>query len=187
MNLRMIGLVAVVVFTALLPLAGASAGPENRSGSRESRTGVRGDAKGTTPEAASDSSLLSGMPLSGTKESGMPQTSARCGPELSSPAGVEAQTCVLAGPADTWARSYYRNATGEELLAVLTLMGPGGRTVQINCPVGAEDQPGMCETPREATAGESDAYTAVAEFAGPNVDDPLLLRSGSNPASAAGG
>ncbi|WP_455353033.1 hypothetical protein [Streptomyces sp. SYSU K217416] len=117
----------------------------------------------------------------------MPQTSARCGPELSSPAGVEAQTCVLAGPADTWARSYYRNATGEELLAVLTLMGPGGRTVQINCPVGAEDQPGMCETPREATAGESDAYTAVAEFAGPNVDDPLLLRSGSNPASAAGG
>lgn len=30
----------------------------------------------------------------------------------------------------TWARSYYRNTTGDELRSVPTLMGPGGRTVE---------------------------------------------------------
>ncbi|WP_345790119.1 hypothetical protein [Streptomyces sp. L-9-10] len=172
------------------------------------------------------------------------RTTERCGPEVTSPEGIEAQTCVLtagrdrtgepgspgrsaspASPAnpggsggtvglDTWARTYYRNETGGELLAVLSLMGPYGRTVQIHCPIGADDEPAICETPREPSRGEHTAYMAVAEFSAPansgnrgnggysghnretegysaksaeSVETaPLLLRSGSNsPAPAA--
>jgi hypothetical protein len=81
---------------------------------------------------------------------------------------------------DTWARTYYRNATGDDLDAVLSLMGPADRTVQMHCAVEAEDEPALCETPRERTRGDLDAYTAVAEFAGRGGSGPLLLRSGSN-------
>ncbi|MET9953218.1 hypothetical protein ABZ135_16945 [Streptomyces sp. NPDC006339] len=106
----------------------------------------------------------------------------RCGPELASPDGVEAQTCVVTEGADTWARTYYRNTTGQELDAVLTLMAPGGRTVQVRCAVEARDEPGTCETPRERGRGAAEAYSAVSEFAGAGEDGeaPLLLRSGSN-------
>ncbi|WJV47621.1 hypothetical protein [Streptomyces flavofungini] len=107
------------------------------------------------------------------------ETTARCGPELSSPHGVEAQTCVLSQAGDTWARTYYRNATGEALKAVLSVMGPKGRTVQMHCAVGADDEPAVCETPRERTAGTAARYTAVAEFARAG-GAALLLRSGSN-------
>ncbi|MFI6702208.1 hypothetical protein ACIBJC_25110 [Streptomyces sp. NPDC050509] len=113
-----------------------------------------------------------------------------CGPEVVSPEGVEAQTCVLAdGPAaggDTWGRTYYRNATGGELLAVLSLMGPGGRTVQTHCAIAADDEPATCETPREPSRGKRSGYLAMAEFAAPGKsgsgahEGPLLLRSGSN-------
>ncbi|WP_172639063.1 hypothetical protein [Streptomyces tailanensis] len=107
-------------------------------------------------------------------------TATRCGPELTSPDGIEAQTCVLTQGEETWARTYYRNATGRELSSVLSMMGPGDRTVRMHCVVGAEDEPGACETPRERTRGEMGAYTAVAEFAAPDGRGPLLLRSGSN-------
>ncbi len=127
-------------------------------------------ADGKTPPA------VAGLPDLGP---GLP-TAARCGPELSSPEGVEAQTCVVTQAAHTWARTYYRNATGEALDAVLSLMGPGARTVQITCAVGAEDEPGTCETPREPARGDLAAYTAVAEFARRAGHGPLLLRSGSN-------
>ncbi|MFE9947925.1 hypothetical protein ACFYRJ_10245 [Streptomyces sp. NPDC005531] len=53
-------------------------------------------------------------------------TVARCGPEPPSPEGVEEWTRVMADGPATWARSYYRNTTGDELRSVLTLMGPGG-------------------------------------------------------------
>ncbi|WP_443061481.1 hypothetical protein [Streptomyces sp. NBC_00414] len=106
-------------------------------------------------------------------------TAARCGPELASPDGIEAQTCVLTQGRETWARTYYRNATGDDLRSVLTLMAPGDRTVRMYCAVGADDEPEVCETPRERTAGEASRYTAVAEFA-KDADGPLLLRSGSN-------
>ncbi|MFI5861387.1 hypothetical protein [Streptomyces sp. NPDC051546] len=109
-----------------------------------------------------------------------PRTDARCGPELSSPRGVEAQTCVLSGEGRTWGRSYYRNTSGRPLDAVLTVMGPAGRTVQIRCAVGAGDEPGLCETPREESAGVPGDYSAVAEFAVPDDEGALLLRSGSN-------
>lgn len=110
-------------------------------------------------------------------------TAARCGPELTSPGGVEAQTCVMAQGADTWARTYYRNATGADLESVLSLMGPRGRTVQTHCAADAADEPTTCETPRERTRGTLDAYTAVAEFAARDGDEPLLLRSASNSAN----
>lgn len=117
-----------------------------------------------------------------------PERVTRCGPELASPDGVEAQTCVLAEGPDTWARTYYRNATGRELDAFLTLMAPGGRTVQVRCRVPAQDEPGTCETPGERGRGVATAYTAVAEFAGTGEGDstPLLLRAGSNTAEREG-
>ncbi|CAM5408228.1 hypothetical protein GCM10010230_35420 [Streptomyces narbonensis] len=117
-----------------------------------------------------------------------PERITKCGPELASPEGIEAQTCVLAEGPDTWARTYYRNATGQELDAFLTLMAPGGRTVQVRCPVAAQDEPGTCETPRERGEGKATAYTAVAEFAGTGEggSTPLLLRSGSNTADTEG-
>ncbi len=107
-------------------------------------------------------------------------TAARCGPELSSPEGIEAQTCVLTQGEETWARTYYRNATGTALDAVLSLMGPGARTVQMHCVVDAGDEPDSCETPRERTEGAPGDYTAVAEFAVRRGSGPLLLRVGSN-------
>ncbi|MEU1049037.1 hypothetical protein ABZ400_28270 [Streptomyces sp. NPDC005897] len=112
-----------------------------------------------------------------------PALAARCGPELTSPAGVEAQTCVLARGTETWARTYYRNATGGPLESVLSLMGPDGRSVRISCAVGVEDAPGTCETPPEdteaASGGGLAGYTAVAEFAHRAGYGPLLLRAGS--------
>ncbi|GGX35274.1 hypothetical protein GCM10010353_57940 [Streptomyces chryseus] len=165
MNLRMTGLAAVVVFTALLPLAGASAEPEVESAPAPEPTPVPADAKAAAAP--------------------VPDASARCGPELRSPEGVEAQTCVLTGGGRTWARTYYRNATGAELRSVvLALMGPAGRTVQMYCAVGAEDEPGVCETPRERSRGKAGEYVAVSEFAAA-ADGPLLLRSGSNSAAPA--
>ncbi|MFF3938729.1 hypothetical protein [Streptomyces phaeofaciens] len=137
---------------------------------RPDAAGGRTDPK-APPAEPSGSPLLLGLGLA---------TATRCGPELTSPDGVEAQTCVLTQGEDTWARTYYRNATGHALNAVLSLMGPEGRTVQMRCVVGAEDEPSACETPRERTRGALDAYAAVAEFAGATGEEPLLLRSGSN-------
>ncbi|MFJ8645201.1 hypothetical protein ACIRNI_03670 [Streptomyces sp. NPDC093546] len=168
MNLRTIGIGAVVVFAASLPLA-ASAGPAG--------------SPGPGPDF-SHSSAHGGAAVRGA--------TARCGPELVSPDGVEAQTCVLAEGRETWARTYYRNATGGELAAVLALMGPGGRTLQTHCAVPADDEPGACETPRAPRRGMPGEYAAVAEFAasGDAETSPLLLRSGSamanSPARSAG-
>ncbi|MFI1223956.1 MULTISPECIES: hypothetical protein [unclassified Streptomyces] len=112
---------------------------------------------------------------------------ARCGPELVAPEGIEAQTCVMAQDGETWARTYYRNVTGEELRSVLTLMGPGGRTVVLHCAPAAHDEPGTCETPRLRSSGAPRSYTAVVEFvgAGPVEEAPLLLRAGSERAPGA--
>ncbi|MFE1249115.1 hypothetical protein [Streptomyces sp. NPDC058741] len=82
--------------------------------------------------------------------------------------------------ADTWARTYQRNTTGQALDAVLTLMAPGARTVRTACAVGAQDEPGTGGTPRESAWDGPAAYAAVAEFARRAGQGPLLLRSGSN-------
>jgi hypothetical protein len=186
MNLRLLALSGVVALTVALPLAVASAGPVGDADrdaflSLTPEEGPRegpGDGKAreaADPDPSADptgSPLLLGLGLA---------TAARCGPELTSPDGIEAQTCVLSQREETWARTYYRNATGHELTSVLSLMGPEAHTVQLRCAVGAEDEPGMCETPRERTEGEPGAYTAVAEFASDaGSAGPLLLRSGSN-------
>ncbi|MEU2052985.1 hypothetical protein [Streptomyces bungoensis] len=180
-RLRLLALVSVVAAAVALPWAVASAGQVGDSPGLAEKNG-RGTA-GVKPSAA---------PPSGARPSGSPlllglglATAARCGPALSSPDGVEAQTCVMAQGEDTWARTYYRNATGEAVDAVLSLMGAGGRTVQIHCPAGTDDEPATCETPRGHTRGPMDAYTAVAEFSR-HGGGPLLLHSGSNSAQEQG-
>ncbi|CAM5688032.1 hypothetical protein [Streptomyces fumanus] len=107
-------------------------------------------------------------------------TTARCGPELASPEGIEAQTCVLTQGERTWGRTYYRNVTARPLDAVLSLLGPAGRTLRTRCPVAAGDAPESCDTPRERARGPAGSYTAVAEFADRAGYGPLLLRTGSN-------
>lgn len=196
MNLRLLALSGAVVCAVALPLAVASAGQVGDARTRDTagpaghNTGHAGSVRPpghaglsdpVRPSAADDYKapladadrppLLLGLGLA---------TAARCGPELSSPEGIEAQTCVLTQGEETWARTYYRNATGAALDAVLSLMGPGAHTVQMHCAVGAGDEPDSCETPRERTEGAPADYTAVAEFAARPDSGPLLLRSGSN-------
>ncbi|MET9576122.1 hypothetical protein ACLQ2D_18840 [Streptomyces sp. DT199] len=154
--------------------AASSMGADARaSGSGALRPSSRADDKAP---GASAPSAVAALPALGQGLS----TAVRCGPELTSPDGIEAQTCVVTQGARTWARTYYRNATGEALDAVLSLMGPDDRNVRMTCAVGAEDEPGTCETPREPARGNPAAYTAVAEFAERGGLGPLLLRSGSN-------
>lgn len=126
---------------------------------------------------------------SGAAASERSGAAARCGPEVVAPEGVEAQTCVMTRGDTVWARVYYRNATGEELRPVLTLMGPGGRTVELHCAPAAHDEPGTCETPRVPSSGPPGSATAAAEFAGagPVEEVPLLLRAGSERAPHARG
>ncbi|MET7286826.1 hypothetical protein [Streptomyces sp. NPDC005573] len=149
------------------------------SGAREGGEGGASGAGGSgkASPAPGRSPLVLGLGLA---------TAARCGPELSSPDGIEAQTCVMTQGEDTWARTYYRNTTGDALEAVLSLLGPAGRTVRTHCVTGADDEPATCETPRGRTMGSPGDYTAVSEFSAQGADGPLLLRSGSNSADAEG-
>ncbi|GHA89079.1 hypothetical protein GCM10010512_20760 [Streptomyces thermoviolaceus subsp. thermoviolaceus] len=112
-------------------------------------------------------------------------TAARCGPEVSSPGGPTARTCVMAQGRDIWARTSYRTTSGERLVATLTLTGPGGRTVRTRCTLDGGDEQGTCETPREHT-GDAAAYTAVAELTRAGDAGPLL-RSMVNSPSEHGG
>ncbi len=183
MNLRLIGIGAGVLIILSLPLAGAIAGPDF-AGQDDGKGGGLFSTLGLSdsPRSAAASPAGSEEPAGPERRDQVeqPRTDSRCGPELSSPHGVEAQTCVLVSEGRTWGRSYYRNTSGRALDAVLTVMGPAGRTVQIVCAVGAGDEPGLCETPRETSAGGPDSYSAVAEFAVPDDEGKLLLRSGSN-------
>ncbi|GAA0658990.1 hypothetical protein GCM10009535_42890 [Streptomyces thermocarboxydovorans] len=201
-TLRNTRLLAGVVLAGavVLPLAMATAGPGGsdtttdmkRATQRHTAAGVGDPAPGTD---AGDSALPSpgddsGAPASAAsgEGSGAPMTpggihlstAVRCGPELTSPEGIEAQTCVVAQGEDVWARTYYRNATGGALHAVLALLGPGGRSVRMPCAADAGDEPAICETPRGRSRGELAGYSAVAEFSRHAGRGPLLLRSGSN-------
>jgi hypothetical protein len=185
MNLRLLALAGVVACAVALPLAVASAGPPDD----EDRTVVRAPARESVRSSPrdEDAKAPSAAPAASPRLLGLGlATAVRCGPELTSPDGVEAQTCVVTQGEDTWARTYYRNVTGGALDSVLSLMGPGGRTVQMKCRVGADDEPGMCETPREHNRRAPNAYTAVAEFASGPGNAPLLLRSGSNSGASTG-
>ncbi|WP_234432669.1 MULTISPECIES: hypothetical protein [unclassified Streptomyces] len=168
---RLAALVGAVTAAVVLPLAVASARQVGDAGRAVVPAAPRAAGTRVRPVTVGRSPRPLGPDLA---------TGARCGPELTSPQGFEAQTCVLTQGAETWARAYYRNATGEPLDAELSLLGPDGRTVQMHCVTGADDEPGTCETPREHTRGAPDTYLAVSEFAVPGTDGALLLRSGSN-------
>ncbi|MFJ8635075.1 hypothetical protein [Streptomyces sp. NPDC093568] len=186
-RVRLIALASIGAAVVALPLAWAAAGQVVEAG----RAAVGSSAR-STPPAPKDDAVRPSPRGDAKAPSATPTDSAlldlglatamRCGPELTSPGGIEAQTCVLSQGEDTWARTYFRNATGGALDSVLSLMGPGGRTVQMSCVVGAEDEPGTCETPRERTRAGLDAYTAVTEFAERAGGGALLLRSASNSA-----
>ncbi|WP_240136910.1 hypothetical protein [Streptomyces sp. MUM 178J] len=209
MNLRLIGLAAVVVCTALLPLAAAaSPAGEVRAGEavrdvRAARPEADAKVRGERGSPVRPSTAIGLLPRLGDGDGAAgagadgggdgdgergADRSAQCGPEVASPGGVEAQTCVLTHAGETWGRTYYRNAMGRELKAVLTLMGPADRTVQTYCAVAADDEPDVCETPREPSRGDARKYSAVTEFAAADQaeEGPLLLRSGSNSAAREG-
>ncbi|SBT95514.1 hypothetical protein GA0115233_11416 [Streptomyces sp. DI166] len=198
MNVRLLALAGVAVCAVALPLAVASAGQVGSGGpaalgapavsGEQVAPGDRAPSAGRVGEALLGTSGTAGAAPPGDAKAASPSpphlglgraTAARCGPELTSPEGIEAQTCVLTQGEETWARTYYRNTTGGALEAVLSLMGPAGRAVQMRCAVSADDEPGTCETPREPVRGGPQEYTAVAEFAA-SAEEPLLLRSGSN-------
>ncbi|MER7916786.1 MULTISPECIES: hypothetical protein [unclassified Streptomyces] len=170
-RVHLVGLACVVTAAVVLPLTVASAGQVRDVGAALVPGALRhGDGEDPSAAPGRPPALL---------DLGL-ATAARCGPQLSSPEGVEGQTCVLIQGADTWARTYYRNATGRPLDAELTLMGPGGRTTRTRCDIGADDEPATCETPREHSRGGADGYMAVTEFAERGPAGALLLRSGSN-------
>jgi len=181
-RIRLYGLAGIVVCAVVLPFAVASAGPPGDDTDGEPAVTVPLLARGGDGKASAVPATEGAAPTRSPLPPG-PALAARCGPELTSPTGVEAQTCVLARGAETWARTYYRNATGGPLESVLSLMGPDGRSVRMRCAVGAEDEPGTCETPPESTGGAGRGglagYSAVAEFARRAGYGPLLLRAGS--------
>ncbi|MGW3203691.1 hypothetical protein [Streptomyces sp. NPDC001135] len=164
---------------AAKPHGGEKSGPQKASGG-ENDAGSRADGTGSA-----DGKIAPSDPAPRLLGLGL-DTAARCGPQLTSPDGIEAQTCVLTQGQDTWARTYYRNATGKPLDSVLSLMGPDGRTLQMRCVTSTDDEPATCETPRRHTKGGPDAYTAVTEFASRGADGALLLRSGSDSADVDG-
>lgn len=179
-RVRLAALVVALAAAVLLPLAVAAAGPVGDRVDDADRVRDSGaaaphrDAEEPGAPPARSPHLL-GLGLA---------TAARCGPSLTSPDGVEAQTCVFTQGAETWARAYYRNTTGRALSTSLSLLKPGGGAVRITCAIGAGDEPGTCETPRQRTDGEPGAYEAMAEFARDAAadDGPLLLRVGSGSA-----
>ncbi|GGU92331.1 hypothetical protein GCM10010211_68880 [Streptomyces albospinus] len=196
--LRLTGLAGTAVLALVVPLAAATAGPvdtfltsdapgasaERPAGKAASADTGAGHAKTArragAPRGPADPLADLGLPLlSGARTT-------HCGPELTAPQGVTAQTCVLAENGRTWGRTYYRNTTGEDLRAVLTLLRPDGRTVQVNCEVPAGDAPGVCETPSGATVRKAGLlYGAVAEISDA-AGERLLLRSGGNSAPGGG-
>ncbi|WP_043265299.1 hypothetical protein [Streptomyces sp. CT34] len=196
--LRLTGLAGTAVLALVVPLAAATAGPvdtlftsgapdasaERPAGKAASAAGGAGHDKAArragVPRSPADPLAELGLPLlSGARTT-------HCGPELTAPQGLTAQTCVLAENGRTWGRTYYRNTTGEPLRTVLTLLRPDGRTVQVNCEVPAGDEPGVCETPSGATVRKTGIlYGAVAEISDA-AGERLLLRSGGNSAPGGG-
>ncbi|MFF4950593.1 hypothetical protein [Streptomyces chattanoogensis] len=209
-KIRLISLAGTAALAVAVPLAAAAAGTADtvrrtddaraepgakhgamsggRSPEKPDKKSPKKSEKATDEAENSRSGGNSGDPLAAL---GLPLLSdggrtSRCGPELASPQGIEAQTCVLAERGLTWARTYYRNPTGAPLRAVLTLLRPDGRTVQVHCEVAATGEPGVCETPTGATGRRGRApYDAVAEISD-LAGERLLLRSGGNSAPGQG-
>jgi hypothetical protein len=202
-NLRLAALAGAVVLVSALPLAVAMAGPAHApaddgaagkrgkpgvvtpSGPAPSPSGTSapgGPADGAARVVTAAAPFLDLPPLPGSLPAGLQQDKS-CGPALRSREGLHAQTCVLREGGQAWARTYYRNHTGDPLSMSLALMRPDGGSVQVHCAVGATADIGTCETPRQdAEAGNPEGhYGAVAEAASPG-SSRLVLRSGSNAA-----
>lgn len=184
-HLSLITLACTVVLAGVLPVAVAAAGPaagpdeEARpsaapapSASAAEEPVVGGRTGGSVRNAGSGGGELAAGEPSG-------RAAASCGPELSVPEGLSAQTCVLSGDDRTWARTYYRNLTGSPLSAALTLTRPDGSALSAPCAMPAGGRPGVCETPREPGRAGARPYAATAE-AGASDGSRLLLRSSSN-------
>ncbi|MEU2895335.1 hypothetical protein ACWC4E_00235 [Streptomyces sp. NPDC001273] len=187
-RVRPLALAGIVAACAIAwPSAVESAGPDGRNHASEPAPEDPAAASVSPGTRIAVRPAVRGDGGARTTATGGPQpsgprvpTAVRCGPALSSPDGVEAQTCVMAQGEDVWARTYYRNTTGEGRAAALSLMGPGGRTVLTHCAVDAGDEPALCETPRERGRAGLARYAAVAEFTDRPGAGRLLLRSGSN-------
>ncbi|GAA1911388.1 hypothetical protein [Streptantibioticus ferralitis] len=170
---------------------GNAAGKSADNGLKESPSGAAKNAGGLLGDSGLDLPPIPGAPgtagsigVSGAQSNtgGQSSASANCGPQLTSPHGVEAQTCVLTDGHNTWGRTYYRNTTGSPLTAVLTLMRPDQRTVVVHCAVAASAEPRVCETPHDPTVAPNPSappYQAVAEFASAD-GDRVLLHAGSD-------
>ncbi|MEU9118739.1 hypothetical protein AB0C96_02555 [Streptomyces sp. NPDC048506] len=200
-KIRMTGLAGAAVLAIAVPLGAATAGPadtfmSDTSGatataenSRSAEKGIKGERGGKAGKGRTGAARSNG-PVDPLADLGLPLLygrTTRCGPSLASARGIEAQTCVLAESGRTWARTYYRNITGAPLRAVLTLLRPDDRTVQVNCEIPAADRPGVCETPAAPTVRRArTAYGAVAEISDA-AGKRLLLRSGGNSASGESG
>ncbi|MFK0289203.1 hypothetical protein ACIQU6_01780 [Streptomyces sp. NPDC090442] len=163
--LRLTGLAGTAVLALTVPLAAATAGPADRAQPPAARTAADAPA-----EPLAD--LVGALLTSGR--------TAHCGPELPARHGLTARTCVLTEGGRTWARTSFRNSTGEPPRAALTLLRPDGRNSQADCVVPAGGAPGVCETPGGPTArGTRVSYGAVAEFSDA-AGERLRLRSGAN-------
>ncbi|SCK13960.1 hypothetical protein [Streptomyces sp. WMMB 322] len=186
-HLSLTALACTVVLAGVLPIAVATAGPA--AGPDE----ASGPAAAAHAPAASppDGPVLGGRTGHHVRTVGpgraeaaagksMSRAPASCGPELTTPERLSAQTCVLSEGGRTWARTYYRNSTGSPLSAALTLTRPDGSALSARCAVPSGGRPGVCETPRELSRAGGRPYAATAE-AGTADGDRLLLRSASNP------
>ncbi|WP_369208150.1 hypothetical protein [Streptomyces sp. PU-14G] len=192
-RLRVVTLASTVALVAAVPLAAAVAGEDARLAARafeaaQPRHGTAGDpAREKAGEQERDAAggreqgegeaRRGEAPRRGTAGQNRPSSS--CGPEITSPEGVEARACVLTEGEQTWARAYYRNSTRGALPAVLTLRGPDGRTTRVRCTMAAAAGRGVCETPRgngeeRGGARAHGAYSAVAEVASADGKRRLL-------------
>ena len=136
--------------TAAARVGGRREASGRRSGGRDGRTD--GERAAPTPRRRGGRCRALLAPLLGLGLA----TAARCGPELTSPDGVEAQTCVLtAGRARPGRARTTATPPGGNSTSVLSLMGPGGRTVQMHCAVGARRRAGGVRDAPGAHAGRA--------------------------------
>lgn len=177
-------LACTAVLAVVLPVAGAAAGPAPSPSPppqpHSQRSPHPAAAASPSPSPAASPSRETGRGATGA---GGPSSS--CGPEVASGdghSGLSAQTCLLSQDGRTWARTYYRNATGEPLSAALTLTRPDGGSLRAGCAMSASGGPdgsGVCETPREKSRTGPGGYAATVEAGTPD-GERLLLRSGVN-------
>jgi hypothetical protein len=172
-HLPLIALAVTVVLAVALPVAAATAGaaPSPHPPGSPRPSAAPSAPRSAVPEASAPGGF--GGPSAGG-------TRTTCGPEVASTEGLSAQTCVVSEGGRTWARTYYRNATGTPLSAALTLMRPDGSSLRADCPMFVSGGTGVCTTPREKSRTGGAGYAATVE-AGTADGERLLLRSGTNP------